>query len=162
VARRLPWPIFVAGDNHHPEGGEIRPHNTRLLGRLSQRALGAWLGRAAIYCLPARYEPFGLSVLEAALSGCTLVLGDIPSQREIWRHRAVFVPPDDAEALEDALSRLIADPDRRASLAAGSRARALQLTSERMVEAYLAAYGEVLAAHAMMEEAASFPAQVAV
>ncbi len=32
--------------------------------------------------LPARYEPFGLSVLEAALSGCALVLGDIPSLRE--------------------------------------------------------------------------------
>jgi glycosyltransferase involved in cell wall biosynthesis len=163
VAPRLPWPVFVAGENHHPDGGEVRPHHTRLLGRLSQRALAAWLGRAAIYCLPARYEPFGLSVLEAALSGCTLVLGDIPSLREIWRHRAVFVPPDDPEALEEALSRLIADPDRRASLAAGSRARALQLTSERMVEAYLAAYGEVLAAHgAVMEEAATYPVLVAV
>ncbi len=163
VAPRLPWPVFVAGENHHPDGGEARPHHTRLLGRLSQRALGAWLGRAAIYCLPARYEPFGLSVLEAALSGCTLVLGDIPSLREIWRHRAVFVPPDDPEALEDALGRLIADPDRRASLAAGSRARALQLTSERMVEAYLSAYGEVLAAQgAALEEAVAFPAQIAV
>jgi glycosyltransferase involved in cell wall biosynthesis len=163
VAPRLPWPVFLAGENHHPDGSEVRPHHTRLLGRLSQRALGAWLGRAAIYCLPARYEPFGLSVLEAALSGCTLVLGDIPSLREIWRHRAVFVPPDDPEALEDALGRLIADPDRRASLAAGSRARALQLTSERMVEAYLAAYGEVLAAHdAALEEAVAFPTQVAV
>jgi glycogen synthase len=163
VAPLLPWSVFVAGENHHPDGGEARPHHTRLLGRLSQRVLAAWLGRAAIYCLPARYEPFGLSVLEAALSGCTLVLGDIPSLREIWRHRAVFVPPDDPEALEDALSRLIADPDRRASLAAGCRARALQLTNERMVEAYLAAYGAVLAERAAaLEEMASFPEQVAV
>ncbi|HEV8577715.1 MAG TPA: glycosyltransferase family 4 protein [Thermoanaerobaculia bacterium] len=162
VAPRLSWPAFVAGENHHPDGGEARPHHTRLLGRLSQRALAAWLGRAAIYCLPARYEPFGLSVLEAALSGCALVLGDIPSLREIWRHRAVFVPSDDPEALEDALGRLIADPDRRSTLAAGSRARALQLTSERMVEAYLAAYGEVLADRAAaLEDTASF-AQVAV
>lgn len=163
VAPRLPWPVFVAGENHHPDGGEARPHHTRLLGRLSQRALAAWLGRASIYCLPARYEPSGLSVLEAALSGCTLVLGDIPSLREIWRHRAVFVPPDDSAALEEALGRLIADPDRRALLAAGSRARALQLTSERMLEAYLGAYGEVLAERgAGLEDAASFPAQVAV
>jgi len=163
VAPRLPWPVFVAGENHHSDGGEARPHHTRLLGRLSQRALGAWLGRASIYCLPARYEPFGLSVLEAALSGCSLVLGDIPSLREIWRHRAVFVPADDPEALEDALGRLIADPDRRASLAAGSRARALQLTSERMVEAYLGAYGEVLAAQDLaLGETAAFPAQMAV
>ena len=148
VAPRLPWPVFVAGENHHPDGGEARPHHTRLLGRLSPRALGAWLGRAAIYCLPARYEPFGLSILEAALSGCALVLGDIPSLREIWRHRAILVPPDDPEALADAVQRLIDDPDRRSSLAAGGRARALQLTPGKMVEAYLAAYGEVLAAQA--------------
>jgi len=162
VAPRLPWPVFVAGENHHPDGGEARPHHTRLLGHLSQRALAAWLGRAAIYCLPARYEPFGLSALEAALSGCALVLGDAPSLREIWRHRAVFVPPDDPEALEDALSRLIADPDRRAALAAGARARALQLTPERMVDAYLVAYGEVLAERAALEDMASFAVQVAV
>ena len=146
VARRLPWPIFVAGDNHHPEGGEIRPHNTRLLGRLSQRALAAWVGRASIYALPARYEPFGLSVLEAALAGCALVLGDIPSLREIWRNRAVFVPPNDPEALEREIQSLINAPERRQSLAAGARSRALELTPERMVEGYLAAYGEVLAA----------------
>ena len=161
VAPRLSWPVFVAGENHHPDGGEIRPHHTRLLGRLSQRALAAWLGRASIYCLPARYEPFGLSALEAALSGCALVLGDIPSLREIWKHRAVFVPPNDPDALEDALTRLIQDPDRRASLAAGARARALQLTPERMVDSYLAAYGDVLAA-AALDDTGSFPAQVAV
>ncbi|HEX9942489.1 MAG TPA: glycosyltransferase family 4 protein [Thermoanaerobaculia bacterium] len=161
VAPRLPWPVFVAGENHHPDGGEARPHHTRLLGHLSQRALAAWLGRASIYCLPARYEPFGLSALEAALSGCALVLGDIPSLREIWRHRAVFVPPNDPEALEEALKTLIENPDRRASLAAGARARALQLTPERMVGSYLEAYGEALAA-VCLEDMASYPAQVAV
>ncbi|MFY9820846.1 MAG: glycosyltransferase family 4 protein [Thermoanaerobaculia bacterium] len=148
VAPRLPWPVFVAGEIHHPEGGEARPHHTRLLGGLSSRALAAWLGRASIYCLPCRYEPFGLSILEAALSGCALVLGDIPSLREIWRHRAVLVPPGDAEALAAAVQQLIADPDRRSALAAGARARALQLTPAKMVDGYLAAYGEVLAAEA--------------
>jgi glycogen(starch) synthase len=165
VARRLPWPIFVAGDNHHPEGGEIRPHNTRLLGRLSQRALAAWVGRASIYALPARYEPFGLSVLEAALAGCALVLGDIPSLREIWRNRAVFVPPDDHEALERETLALIGAPERRQSLAAGARSRALELTPERMVAGYLAAYGEVLASRAVDTEDYrddSFDQQVAV
>jgi glycogen(starch) synthase len=163
VAPSLPWDIFVAGESLPPDG-EIRPHHTRLLGSLSQRALAAWLGRASIYCLPARYEPFGLSALEAALSGCALVLGDIPSLREIWRHRAVFVAPDDPEALEHALKTLIENPDRRASLTAGARARALQLTPEKMLDGYLAAYGEVLAAReaSLLDDSASFPAQVAV
>jgi glycogen(starch) synthase len=163
VAGNLPWDVFVAGEALQPDG-EIRPHHTRRLGRLSPRALAAWLGRAAIYCLPARYEPFGLSAVEAALSGCALVLGDIPSLRETWRHRAVFVAPDDPEALESALLRLIEDPDRRASLAAGSRARALQLSMDKMLASYLAAYGEVLAdrAAALLDDSGSYPAQVAV
>lgn len=163
VAPRLPWPVFVAGENHHPDGGEARPHHTRRLGRLSQRALAAWLGRAAIYVLPARYEPFGLSVLEAALSGCALVLGDIPSLRELWRNRAVFVPPDDPEALEHAILRLIEDPDRRNALAAGARSRAIERTTERMVEGYLEAYGEVLACEESGEEEMdrTFPAPIA-
>ena len=61
------------------------------------------------------------AILEAALSGCALVLGDIPSLRELWRNRALFVPPDDPEALEHAILRLIEEPDRRSSLAAGAR-----------------------------------------
>jgi glycogen(starch) synthase len=162
VAPRLPWPVFVAGENHHPDDGEARPHRTRLLGRLSPRALAAWLGRASIYCLPCRYEPFGLSILEAALSGCALVLGDIPSLREIWRHRAVLVPPDDPEALTAAVQRLIDDPDRRSALAAGGRARALQLTPAKMVDGYLTAYGEVLAeeAGALDDTGAGYPVAV--
>jgi glycogen(starch) synthase len=162
VAANLPWDVFVAGEALQPDG-EIRPHHTRRLGRLTPRALAAWLGRAAIYCLPARYEPFGLSAVEAALSGCALVLGDIPSLRETWRHRAVFVPPDDRQALESALQKLIEDPDRRASLAAGSRARALQLSVDKMLASYLAAYGEVLADRAAtLDDSGSYPAQVAV
>jgi len=147
VAPQIPWPVYVAGDTLPPEAGcpEARIHLTRHLGRLSPRALAAWLGRSAIYALPARYEPFGLSVLEAALAGCALVLGDIPSLRETWRNRAAFVQPGDPEALAAALTRLIEDPDRRASLAAGARKRAVELTPERMLDGYLAAYGELLA-----------------
>src|SRR5882724_661377 len=165
VAPDLPWPIYVAGERQHPDGGEILPHHTRLLGRLTPRALAAWLGRSAIYALPARYEPFGLSALEAALAGCVLVLGDIASLREIWRNRAVFVAPDDPEALHNALLTLIANPDRRNALAAGARARALELTPARMLEGYLEAYGELLSSRRQESDAElgdeDFPALLA-
>jgi glycogen(starch) synthase len=162
VAPHLPWPVFVAGESRHPDGGEIRPHNTRLLGRLTQRALAAWLGRSSIYALPARYEPSGLAVLEAALAGCALVLGDLPSLRETWRNRAVFVPPDDPEALEREILSLIENPDRRQSLAAGSHKRALEHTPERMVDSYLQAYAHVLAREESFGSEDLYPQQVAV
>ena len=84
VAPRLGWPVSVAGEEAHPGGGQVRPGHVRRLGRLAPEALAPWFARASIYALPARYEPFGLSALEAALAGCALVLGDIPSLREVW------------------------------------------------------------------------------
>ncbi len=144
VAPRLPWPLYVAGEDQHPDGGHVRHESARLLGRLSPPALAGWLARAAIYALPARYEPFGLSALEAGLAGCALVLGDIPSLREVWGEAAVFVPPDDTGALEQALTALMADAPRRESLAARARARALLYTPRQMAAGYLQAYRDLL------------------
>jgi len=144
VAPSLTWPIYVAGEDHHPAGGEVRYRAVRSLGRLEAPAAARWLARAAIYALPARYEPFGLSILEAGLAGCALVLGDIPSLREVWDDVAVFVPPDDAGALAVTLQGLTQDTARRVEFAARARARALQLTPERMSAGYLAVYREIL------------------
>lgn len=148
VADKLQWPVVVAGCRQSP--GERRGAATRalqFLGELAQPELARSMGRAAIYALPARYEPFGLSVLEAALSGCALVLGDIPSLRELWADAALFVSPDDHEGLEVALKTLIVDEAKLRRLAERARSRALRLEPERMLNAYLRAY-EAAAARA--------------
>jgi glycogen synthase len=140
VAPQLPWPVHVAGSTAHPDGGNVVPMSVRCLGELAPELLAQHLGSAAIYALPARYEPFGLSVLEAALSGCALVLGDIASLREIWGPAAVYVPPGDHAALRNALRALIEDPQRRQALALAARTRALQHTPQRLAADYLKAY----------------------
>lgn len=99
-----------------------------------------WFGRAAIYALPARYEPFGLSVLEAALSGCALVLGDIASLREVWGEAALYVRPDDAQALAETINHLAADEQLRTYLAEAARSRAEQYTLSAMGVGYWQAY----------------------
>lgn len=146
VAPRLGWPVKVAGETRHPSLGEAVPScHVEPLGQLSPRELAGWMGRAAIYALPARYEPFGLSVLEAALAGCALVLGDIPSLREVWGDgAALFVPPDDGEALVDMLEMLRREPGYRRRLAACARERALEYTPARMSASYLASYASLL------------------
>jgi glycogen synthase len=148
VAASLPWPVLLAGEEEHPDQahrGSARSRHARRLGRLSPEALACFLSRAAIYALPARYEPFGLSALEAALAGCALVLGDIPSLRETWDGAALFVDPESPPMLRRILAGLIRQSDRCAALGALARARALALTPTRMAESYFAAYGEVLA-----------------
>ena len=134
------WPVYVAGDARHPDGGEACAANVRLLGPLSPGELAAWMAQAAIYALPALYEPFGLSVLEAALSGCALVLGDLESLRELWSGMAVFVDPRDPEALAAALRRLSQDASERTRLGQLSRARALAMAPDLMAAQYLSAY----------------------
>jgi len=141
IAPRLKWPVYMAGEKEDPEGRFVQLFNdVNLLGRLSSKALAAWMKRAAIFALPARYEPFGLSALEAALSGCALVLGDIPSLREVWQDAAWYVKPDDYEELERAINILIEDDELRISYAKKGRRRALYFTPERMAKGYLKLY----------------------
>lgn len=144
VAPSLSWPVYVAGEECHPVAGRVHYHSLMSLGRLSPSILASWLSRAAIYALPARYEPFGLSVLEAGLAGCALVLGDIPSLREIWDGAALFVPPNDADRLRKTLETLSRDCAELAWFAAAARTRALQYTPERMLVGYLGAYEDLL------------------
>jgi glycosyltransferase involved in cell wall biosynthesis len=147
IAPRLPWPVRVAGDAHAPGADPTAPlssprddRGVTFLGRLSEEELARWLSRAAIFAHPARYEPFGLAALEAALSGCALVLGDLESLRERWDGAAVFVPPWDDDALAGAICGLAGDEPRRRALGAAARERALSLTPRRMADGYRAVY----------------------
>lgn len=147
AAARVSWPIYVAG----PTEGPARIDRTSaggvaMLGELDRESLAGWMSRAAIYALPARYEPFGLSVVEAALSGCALVLGRIDSLHEVWGDAAVYVRTDEPDALAAALDTLAQDPLRRRALAAAARTRALQLTPARMATHYHALYTELVGA----------------
>ena len=145
VAPAVPWPVCIAGQDRAPDGSHATFLNVRQLGVLRPAAMQRWFARAAIYALPARYEPFGLSILEAAQAGCALVLGDIASLREFWDGAALFVAPDDDDALRDALLRLIDDDTLRAHFGARARRRAMFMTAGRMADAYLASYEEIAA-----------------
>ena len=144
AAPNVRWPIEVAGDAAHPNGVELQFTNVRALGKLPQHELVERLATSAIYALPARYEPFGLSVLEAALSGCALVLGDIPTLREVWGDAALFVPPSDHAALAATLNSLIDNVGLRKEFAQRARACAGEFSPARMAAAYLSAYRECL------------------
>ena len=145
AAAGLSWPVFAAGEPVSPDGRPECPAHLSLLGQLDRRRLGSWLSRAAIFALPAKYEPFGLSILEAAHAGCALVLGDIPSLREHWDGVAIFVPPDDTHLLRLALDSLIEDPGLRQTLAMRARRRALDYSARRMALAYRGVYRAALA-----------------
>jgi glycosyltransferase involved in cell wall biosynthesis len=153
VAAGLPWPVEIAGPAANPEGGTAQCAAARLLGVLSPAEMAVRLGRAAIFAAPARYEPFGLGILEAAASGCALALGDIPSLRENWGGAALFVAPDDRAAWRSALRHLIEDDGDRALWAFSAQQRARGFSRAAMAAAYAALYREMVAGPARREVA---------
>ncbi len=145
VAPRLRWPVEVAGDAVYPDDErERRTHRIKTLGHLAPSQFANRLASASVFALPARYEPFGLSALEAGLSGCALVLGDIPSLREIWGDAAWYVTPGDDDELAQALERLIERPRLARELGQKARNRALGYAPERMALNYVSLYNELL------------------
>ena len=145
AAPEISWPTFVAGDPVGPTGAFAGSGAVCCLGLLPGDQLDGWYGRASIYALPARYEPFGLSVVEAAAAGCALVLGDIRTLRENWDAAALFVPADNRRALARAVESLIHHDDLRASLAERARQRSARFTVDAMTARYLEAYNALLA-----------------
>ena len=143
AAADLPWPVCVAGPEQGPDGERINFQNVCMLGALDSARVLRWFARASIYALPARYEPFGLSILEAARARCALVLGDLPSLRELWNGAALFVDPDDDKQLARVLRALISDDKLRARYAMRAQQRAQCYTSAAMGAAYAHAYAEL-------------------
>ncbi len=96
-------------------------------------ALKQQLHRASLFVLPSREEPFGIVILEAMVFGkpvLTTTVGGIP---EIVTHleNGYLVPPDDAEALADAIITLSGDASLRQRLGAAGHASILERFTHR-------------------------------
>jgi len=131
---------------------ELRARADRLHGRI--RFLG-WRGdvdrllnELTLLVHPARQEPLGRVLLEAAASGAAVVATDVGGTREIFppqAEAALLVPPDDPAALAAAIAELLTDEARRQRLGIYARRRA-----EEAFSAELAAAGLIEHYHAVL------------
>ncbi len=78
---------------------------------------------------PARQEPLGRVLLEAAAAGCAIVATDVGGTREIFSKpgAAILIPPDDPVALAQAIGSLLTDEPARIKLSIVAR----QLAEEK-------------------------------
>jgi glycosyltransferase involved in cell wall biosynthesis len=145
AAAALDVPFQAAGPLHGPNGARAHLDNLDCVGELSEHDLGAMLSRRPVFASAALYEPFGLSVLEAAQAGCALVLSDIPTFRELWEGAATFVSARDAQGFAAAIQCLLNDGEERARLGAAARSKAARYTPEATAEAMIEIYARVTA-----------------
>tara|TARA_R110002020_G_scaffold154714_2_gene334920 strand:- start:70081 stop:71211 length:1131 start_codon:yes stop_codon:yes gene_type:complete len=145
IAPLLPWPVYVAGENVHPNTGKpVEIKNVFFLGNLSKTSLETWMKKASIYVSTSLYEPFGLGVLEAAKLECALVLSHIDTMEEIWQDNAVFFDPLDAEDLLQMVMLLINNSNFRHDLAEKAYKKAGFYSAKIMAENYYNLYREML------------------
>jgi glycosyltransferase involved in cell wall biosynthesis len=144
AAAQLKVPVEAVGPLAGPNGTAVSFEHLQTPGELRLPQIAERLAARPIFVSPALYEPFGLSVLEAAQAGCALVLSDIPTFRELWGGAAVFVEPCDSDGFADAIGQLLASPERRSDLAIGVRTRALRYTPEAMGSRMAQLYSDLL------------------
>jgi glycosyltransferase involved in cell wall biosynthesis len=153
IASRLDWPVRIAGASDAQGRAAVGDSaHCKFLGELSHVELRREYGTASVFVSPALYEPFGLSVLEAATAGCALVLSDIPPLRELWDGAAHFFDPREEGAMIGCLRLLISDDAQRATLQRAATERAGRYPLGSTVASYCSLYSELLAggsAHAL-------------
>lgn len=86
---------------------------------------------AAAFVMPYAYEAVSLTALEAQATGTPVITVDTPGLRETTGGAALLIPTAEVGEIADALSRLAADPARRARLAEEGLANARRFSWQR-------------------------------
>jgi glycosyltransferase involved in cell wall biosynthesis len=146
-AQGVPARLKVIGpqDARYPEAPDLAV-------KLGVQAAVDWIGyvtpeelrqayqTADVFCLPSRYEGFGLTVLEAMACGAPVVCSNIGSLPEVAGHAARLVDPAIRTDLAQALAEVLTRPDLAADLRRRGLDRVRQFTWQRTAEQTLRAY----------------------
>ncbi len=151
LAGKLPELHWLIVGDRHSEKGESRQFEANLhraaeglSGRLHflgyRNDVPQLLCELTILVHPARQEPLGRVLLEAAASGVATVATDVGGTREIFppdADAAVLVPPDDPRALAAEVHRMLTEPGLRTRVATAARRRAEEAFDIRQTAAGL-------------------------
>ncbi|HEY1602297.1 MAG TPA: glycosyltransferase family 4 protein [Pirellulales bacterium] len=159
VAERFPDAHFVIAGSRYSDKDEAREHEQAVRSRFAEGTLvgrGHFVGlrsdipellnELTLLIHPARQEPLGRVLLEAAASGLPIVATDVGGTREILSSdSAELVPPGDAAALATAIVKLLDNEPLRRQYATACRQRVVAHFDARQAAAALGThYHEVL------------------
>jgi phosphatidyl-myo-inositol alpha-mannosyltransferase len=142
--------LWIAGDG--PDSLRLRSESDgderiAWLGRISDAEKFARLRGADVLCAPSLHgESFGVVLIEAMAAGTPVVASNLEGYQNVATDDvdALLVPPDDADALAGALTRVLTDADLAARLRAAGERRAEAFSMTGLAAAYVEIYRELL------------------
>lgn len=142
LPEELPHTLAVTGKAGW--GDEVEGCRAKLTGYVDDRTLSALYSAAELYLAPARYEGFGITLLEAFRAGCPVLASDIPAHREVGATAAAYAPDNDGPAWTKAIRSLLSHADQRATLRNAGFEREAKFTWRDAATATEAVYRELL------------------
>jgi glycosyltransferase involved in cell wall biosynthesis len=115
----------------------------RFAGHVPGDELPYWYGSATVFVLPARYEGFGLPVLEAMACGTPVITSNRSSLPEVAGDAALLVDLERPQELAAALLKLATQPELRQELAQRGLQQAAGFSWRRSAAATLQVYRQV-------------------
>jgi glycosyltransferase involved in cell wall biosynthesis len=106
-----------------------------------------WMAMYDVFAVPSRSEGMPLALIEAMLASRPVVVTAIGGMPDVVvdGETGLVVPPEDPDALAEALRTLFAEDGTRVAMGTGGRARAREEFSfERMVDSYEALYEDLV------------------
>jgi len=115
-------------------------------GNLNNEELEAFYSAARVLLFPSTHEGFGWPIIEAQACGCPVATTDRAPMNQIGGSAAVYFDPADAVSAAAEVQRLLQETfEARAHRVAAGMQNAARFSTERMINAYLALYAEIMA-----------------
>jgi glycosyltransferase involved in cell wall biosynthesis len=124
--------------------GSPRRRDIRVLGYVSAVELAHWYARARIFAFPSLDEGFGMPVLEAMASRVPVIAANRAALPEVCGEAALFVDPEDVEAIHAALECLMRDDELAETMIRKGLARAAEFRWKKAAEETWKVYEGVL------------------
>lgn len=104
-----------------------------------------WLRETNAFILPSRAEGLPMAMLEAMAYGKALIVSPVGGIPEFVSdgQEGLLVPPDDIEAISQAIATLAMHPEKRVQMGCAARARVEPLDVKRYMQQILSIYCEV-------------------
>ena len=99
---------------------------------------------ATLFLYPSYYEGFGLPVLEALWSKVPVITSNVSSLPEVAGDAAIRIPPDQPEAIAEAIQRVIGDETLAKQMKKGGFKHAQQFKAELVTAEMISCYEQVL------------------